>query len=106
VTDLATAEHLSRLAGEQTVIATSESRSSGVTRGRSGSSQEGSGETVSEHARRLITADEVRRMPSWEQLLFLRSRAPLKVARLDYRVDREFTGLAALNPLFRPSPQS
>jgi type IV secretion system protein VirD4 len=106
VTDFATAEHLSRLAGEQTVIATSESRSSGVTRGRSGSSQEGSGETVSEHARRLVTADEVRRMPSWEQLLFLRSRAPLKVARLDYRVDREFAGLAAPNPLFRSNPQS
>ena len=78
----------------------SESRSSGVTRGRSGSSQEGSGETVSEHGRRLITADEVRRLPSWAQLLFLRSQAPLKVARLDYRVDREFAKLAAPNPLY------
>jgi type IV secretion system protein VirD4 len=104
VTDFATAEHLSRLAGEETVIATSESRSSGVTRGRSGSSQQGAGETVSEHARRLITADEVRRMPPTEQLLFLRSRAPLKVGRLDYRIDREFAGLAGPNPLFRPNP--
>jgi type IV secretion system protein VirD4 len=100
VNDFETAEHLSRLAGDQTVVVTSESRSSGVSRGRAGSSQEGAAETVSEHGRRLITADEVRRLPAYEQLLFLRGQAPLRVGRVDYRQDREFAGLAAPNPLY------
>lgn len=105
VNDLETAEHLSRLAGDQTVTVASVSRSSGVSRGRGGSSQQGAAETVSEHGRRLITADEVRRLPLYEQLLFCRGAAPLRVGRLDYRVDREFVGLASPNPLYMVARQ-
>jgi type IV secretion system protein VirD4 len=99
VNDYETADHLSKLAGDSTILVTSDSHSTGVTRGRSGSSQEGSGETISERGRRLITADEVRRMASGEQLLFLRGKAPLRAGRVDYRQSRELARLADGNPL-------
>jgi type IV secretion system protein VirD4 len=99
VNDWETAEHLSRLAGESTILVTSDSHSSGVTRGRGGSSQEGEGETVSERGRRLITADEVRRLGADDQLLFPRGKAPLRIARVNYLGDRVLAAIADRNPL-------
>ena len=72
INDYETAEHLSLLAGETT-----------VDRGR----------------RRLITADEVRRLAPDLQLLFVRGHAPIAARRVNYLSDRVFRGLAAPNPL-------
>jgi type IV secretion system protein VirD4 len=104
VNDYDTAEHLSRLAGESTILVTSDNYSSGVTHGRGGSSQEGAGETIAERGRRLITADEVRRMGAHEQLLFARGEAPLRVGRPDYRADKSMLAQASENPLHAEGP--
>jgi type IV secretion system protein VirD4 len=72
INDYETAEHLSRLAGETTV----------ETRGR-----------------RLITADEIRRLAPDLQMLFLRGHAPIAARRVSYLRDRAFRGLAEPNPL-------
>ncbi|HWZ59046.1 MAG TPA: type IV secretory system conjugative DNA transfer family protein [Gemmatimonadaceae bacterium] len=100
VNDKQTAEYLSALTGEGTIRVVSDSRSSGVTRGRSGGSQHGSGETYSERGRRLLTPDEVRRLGRGEQLLFLRYRPPYRVRLLDYRVEPELAGRAGVNPMY------
>ncbi|HWZ58925.1 MAG TPA: type IV secretory system conjugative DNA transfer family protein, partial [Gemmatimonadaceae bacterium] len=99
VNDYDTAEYLSKLAGESTILVTSDNYSSGVTRGRGGSSQEGTGETIAERGRRLITADEVRRMGAYEELLFVRGQAPVRAGRVDYRNDRDMLARAEENPL-------
>jgi type IV secretion system protein VirD4 len=101
VSDKATAEYLSGMTGEATVRVTSESESSGVTYGRGGSSQEGTGASTSERGRRLMMPDEVRRMVEGEQLVFLRHRRPYRVGRLDYRVEAEMARRAAENPMYR-----
>jgi type IV secretion system protein VirD4 len=72
INDYETAEHLSRLAGEM---------------------------TVEQRARRLITADEVRRLASDLELLFVRGQAPIAARRVSYLRDPEFRGLAEPNPL-------
>lgn len=100
VNDKQTAEYLSVLTGEGTIRVVSDSRSTGVTRGRSGGSQHGGGETYSERGRRLLTPDEVRRMGRGEQLLFLRYRSPYRVRLLDYRVAPELAGRASTNPMY------
>jgi len=100
VNDKVTAEYLSAMTGDGTIRVVSDSRSSGVTRGRSGAQQEGAGETFSERGRRLLTPDEVRRLGREEQLVFLRYRAPYRVGLVDYRVDAEFAGRAGVNPMY------
>jgi type IV secretion system protein VirD4 len=72
INDYETAEHLSRLAGETTVEA---------------------------RGRRLITADEIRRLAPDLQMLFLRGHAPIAARRVSYLRDRAFRGLAETNPL-------
>jgi type IV secretion system protein VirD4 len=99
INDWDTAEHLSKLAGDATVRVATESRSRGVSHGRLESTQAGEGRSLSERGRRLITADEVRRLPPGRQLLFVRGRSPIATDRLDYRHDAELAPLAAPNPL-------
>jgi type IV secretion system protein VirD4 len=77
INDYETAEHLSRLAGEATVRV----------------------DESHERARRLITADEVRRLAPDLQLLFVRGHAPIAARRANYLRDGEFHGLADENPL-------
>jgi type IV secretion system protein VirD4 len=72
INDFETAEHLSRLAGEM---------------------------TVETRPRRLITADEIRRLAPDLQLLFVRGHAPIAARRVSYLRDRAFRGLAGANPL-------
>lgn len=99
--DKQTAEYLSTLTGEATILVTSESRSHGVTYGRTGSSQEGSGDSTSERGRRLLLPDEVRRLGAGEQLIFLRHRRPYRVRMLDYRMEPEMAGRASDNPMYQ-----
>ncbi len=88
INDWETADHLSRLAGDATVRVTTESR---TRRARVA-------ESVSERGRRLITADEVRRLAPDLQLVFVRGRSPIAAGKVNYLRDPEFSTLAAPNP--------
>jgi type IV secretion system protein VirD4 len=77
INDWETAEHLSRLAGDTTVDVSE----------------------TQQRSRRLITADEVRRLAPDLELLFVRGRSPVAARRVSYLRDREFRGLAGTNPL-------
>lgn len=91
--DLDTAKLVSELTGDATILVEGESASASTSHGRQGSRQEGSSQSVSEKGRRLLTPDEVRRLPPDEALVFLRSRAPLRVRKLHYARDAAFAGL-------------
>jgi type IV secretion system protein VirD4 len=103
VNDWETAEHLSRLSGETTVVVESDSEFRGTSTGKVGRQQEGETLSRSERGRRLLTADEVRRMPSDRVLVFLKGCGPIDARRVDYRTDPEFRGMADHNPLHRAS---
>lgn len=107
VNDLFTAKHLSERLGEETIYVESENLSTGVSHGRHGSRQQSAAQTTAEKGRRLLTADEILRLPHDEQLLFIRGVAPIRARKLNYLRDIEFTGLADENPMYRPaSPHS
>ncbi len=93
-----TAEYLSKLLGETTILTESESRNQGYSSGKSSSTQRGTGETISEKGRRLLTPDEIINLPPDQQLLFVRGVRPILGRRLNYLEDPEFTGLAEDNP--------
>lgn len=99
VNDLFTAKHLSERLGERTIFVESENQSAGISRGRTSTRQRSAASTTAEKGRRLLTPDEVMRLPAGEQLLFLRGRSPIRARTLDYRTDPEFAGLAAPNPM-------
>jgi len=99
VTDWETAEHLSRLAGETTVAVETASATRGVTRGRLTHSQSGHGASRGERGRRLITPDEVRRLPADRSLLIVRGLPAIAARRVDYRTDAAFRGQFDPNPL-------
>ena len=54
---------------------------------------------MSETRRRLLTPDEVRRLPRSSQLLFVRGAAPVLAQRLDYLEDKEYGCMADPNPM-------
>lgn len=97
--DWETAEYLSKLTGEATIRIGSENVSTGVSRGRHAQRQHGSSNTTSERGRRLLTPDEVLRLPRDEQLVFVRGEHPVRAKKLAYHRDEEFRGLADPNPL-------
>jgi len=104
IRDWDTAEYISKMTGEATVTTDSENRSHGVSRGKYGSRQEGTAETRAERARRLLLPDEVRRIPSDTQLLFVANHNPTWCTKLDYRHDPKLAVYADANPLFaRPA---
>ncbi len=103
--DWETAEYLSKLTGEATIRVGSENVSTGVSRGRHAQRQHGSSSTTSERGRRLLTPDEVLRLPAEEQLVFLRGEHPVRARKLAYHRDVEFRGLADPYPL-HVSPRS
>jgi len=100
INDWDTAEYLSKMTGDATIHVESEHHSRGVSRGPHAQRQLGAGRTRSEHGRRLLLADEVRRLPREAELLFVRGDPPLFVERLNYLHDREFAGRADPNPLY------
>jgi len=99
VNDWDTAEHLSKLTGEATIVVESQSRSRGEGRSALEAGHRNAGWTRSEIARRLLLPDEVRRLPRTAELLFVRGGAPLCPRRVNYLSDPEFRGRADPNPL-------
>ncbi len=102
--DWETAEYLSKMTGDATIRVTSENKSTGVSRGRSSNRQEGAAFTTSNHARRLLLADEVRRLPREASLLFVRGVEPILADRVSYLVDAELRGRWKENPLYGDAP--
>ncbi len=100
--DLETAKYLSELTGEATVFASSASENLSRSRGKHASRSEGAGESFSEKSRRLLTPDEVRRLPPVEQLLFVKGTRPIRARKADYLADAEFR--AGGRPLFDENP--
>jgi type IV secretion system protein VirD4 len=102
--DQFTAEYLSKLTGQATVS----TRGSNLTRGTTTAGnllflhrQQGTAEQTGETGRRLLLADEVRRLPADRQLLFISGREPLLTQRIDYRQARVLTARADPNPMYR-----
>jgi type IV secretion system protein VirD4 len=102
--DRTTSEYLSWLTGEATIFTESENESRGVSRGKVSNTQRGSGQTVAEKGRRLLTPDEVRRLDRNLQLLFVKGGDPLLARRIDYRRDPEFGGQFDPNPQYEAVP--
>ena len=96
--DKSTSDYLSWLTGETTIFVESENESRGVSRGKAWNSQRGTGQTISEKGRRLLTADEVRRMDRNHELLFLKGVDPILAKRVNYLTDAEFRGQYDRNP--------
>jgi type IV secretion system protein VirD4 len=102
--DRTTSEYLSWLTGEATIFTESENESRGVSRGKMYNTQRGTGQTLSEKGRRLLTPDEVRRLDRGMQLLFVKGGDAILSRRLDYRTDPEFRGRFDPNPLYDAVP--
>jgi type IV secretion system protein VirD4 len=100
--DWDTAEYLSKMTGETTVRVTSENRSTGVSHGMHPHRQYGNAISSAESGRRLLLPDEVRRLPGWWQLLFVKGSEPLLVRRVSYLADPILAGRADPNPLYAP----
>jgi type IV secretion system protein VirD4 len=96
VNDWDTADYLSKLTGEATVLVESDNVSRSRSHGKSSGSQESAAQTVSEKARRLLLPDEIRRLGP-KQLLFGRGVAPVIADLHDYRY--ELARHADPNPL-------
>ncbi|MDQ6831281.1 MAG: type IV secretory system conjugative DNA transfer family protein, partial [Gemmatimonadota bacterium] len=103
VNDLFTANHLSARLGDATILVESENVSAGISLGRNRARQESAAQTTAEKGRRLLTPDEVLRLPHEQQLLFVRGESPVRAQKLDYLRDAEFAGLSAENPMYVPA---
>lgn len=101
--DWETADHLSKLTGEATIQVASQNRSVGVSRGQHAQRQEGAALTLAERGRRLLTPDEVLRLPPDRELLFVKAQAPVLARRVDYRTDATLLARASANPMHAPS---
>jgi type IV secretion system protein VirD4 len=94
VSDYDTAKYISEYLGEQTVSYFTDNETEdalGIGRGR----KVGRGEAVK--GRRLLTPDEVMRIP--ETILLLRSEKPYKVFSLNYLRDSDYRGRYSENRL-------
>jgi len=100
INDWDTAEYVSKMTGEATIYVESTHHSRGVSRGLHAQRQLGAGRAWSEHGRRLLLPDEVRRLPRTAEVLFVKGGAPLLVERLHYLRDPEFAERADPNPLY------
>ncbi|GAC1457516.1 MAG: hypothetical protein PVSMB1_07320 [Gemmatimonadaceae bacterium] len=100
--DWDTAEYLSKMTGEATIFVRSENQSRGVSHGRQSQRQEGAALSVSEKSRRLLLPDEVRRLPSDSELLFVKGGLPVLTPRVNYRDAVQFANRSDPNPLYQP----
>ncbi|HEV3457426.1 MAG TPA: type IV secretory system conjugative DNA transfer family protein [Thermoanaerobaculia bacterium] len=89
--DVATAKLLSEMTGRRTVEFRRESRDRGLFGGRRT-------ETEAEAGRPLLSADEVRRLPDGEALIYVAGCAPIRGERIPYWRDPELARRAALPP--------
>lgn len=101
--DHETARYLSELTGEATVWAPTAGESLSRSRGKHASRSQGASQSFAERGRRLLTPDEVRRLPRDEQLLFVKGTRPIRARKAHYLADPEFTGLRG-RPLFDENP--
>lgn len=101
--DWDTAEYLSKMTGETTIQVESENQSAGVSRGQHAQRQQGAALTTSEKGRRLLTPDEVLRLPRDQELLFVRGHDVVRARKLDYR-DEELRSRADANPMHAGLP--
>lgn len=92
VNDHATADMLSRTIGDTTLEYDTVSTSRGIGWGEN---RAGPSESVSTHvtARRLVTPDEIMRMPADTLLLLRQGERPLWAGKVRYYAEREFAGL-------------
>lgn len=88
--DAKTCELVSRMLGEQTVKAMN------VNLGRT--SYDPIIQSVSEHARRLLSADEVRQFP--DTIIFIDSLPPIRAIKTGYHEVKPWSDWVAANPLF------
>ena len=98
--DYETADLLSKMLGESTVL----SANAGDSRGRNQgfglpSFNAGRSTGHSETGRPLLTPDEIRRLPADQQVLFVRGLAPVLAHRLRYYADGAYSGLYDPNPM-------
>jgi type IV secretion system protein VirD4 len=100
--DRTTSEYLSWLTGEATIFLESENQSRGVSQGKFHNTQRGTGQSISEKGRRLLTPDEIRRLDREHQVLFLKGSDPILARRLNYLRDPEFSGEFDPNPQYDP----
>ena len=100
--DWETAEYLSKMTGDQTLFVESANQSRGVSQGKQSQRQQSTALTTAEKGRRLLLADEVRRLPRTAQLLFIKGDAPLCPQRVSYLADPELASRADANPLYGP----
>ena len=89
VNDQFTAQYISRLLGEETIVVTSETQAA----------NRDPSVTVSERGRALLTPDEVRRLPSDHQIVVMQGLPALVAQKLRYYDDPEFEDLFDDNPL-------
>jgi type IV secretion system protein VirD4 len=89
INDQFTAQYVSRVLGEQTIVVTSESQS-----------QQNRTFSYSERGRSLLTPDEVRRLPANRQIVLMQGQPGLIAEKLRYYADPEFDGLFDPNPLY------
>ena len=101
--DHETARSLSELTGEATVWAPTAGQSLSRSRGKHASRSHGASQSFAERGRRLLTPDEVRRLPRDEQLLFVKGTRPIRARKADYLSDPEF-GDRRREPLFDENP--
>ena len=88
--DWSTADLLSKMTGETTVFTEGGSSGKGRSYGKSSGHSTNYGESVSEKGRRLVMPDEVMRLPTSKQLLFVKGSAPLLVNKINYLTDPDF----------------
>jgi len=95
--DQETAEYVSKMTGEATVFTGSQAESR--SRGKGGRGRQRSF-NMSERSRRLLTPDEVRRLPASRQLIFLKGEPPIQTSLLRYYEEKGLSSLAEPNPLY------
>jgi type IV secretion system protein VirD4 len=100
--DEMTSKYVSDLTGDTTVFSTTQANSRSA--GKAGGGRQRSF-TMAERQRKLLTPDEVRRLPDHEQLIFLRSHAPIRAERLRYFEDDVLKSRAAPHPIYGLSLQ-
>lgn len=83
VSDHESAQLVSNLTGQTTVVYSTESSSAG---------KFGSNQSEQHTGRPLFTPDEVRTLPLEQQLLFVRGKHPILAKKLRYYADPEFQG--------------
>jgi type IV secretion system protein VirD4 len=87
VNDSETAQLVSSLLGQTTIVFTTESRRDGTffSKGDTSTSDHHTG-------RPLLTPDEVRNLPPHQEFLFIAGMRPILAGKLRYYSDREFQG--------------